>query len=349
MEQPIHSEHLEPNDASAMRTYRHNVLIVGDTRSDFWAADLGEAFTQVQANVRVLPLEPRRLEEHWFEYRRGFINLHIDEPIIQRIRDQVNKVSPRLILFLDPFGMEPAFFKAIQRDLKKKAILASWFSDCRRTSWEGIQCFDHVFYTDSSMVDSLVKARKGDNKALKYLPLAVNEKRFRPGGVDHRLNKLMFAGTITATRKKTLNRLRLRGVPILWKGPIQHRLWSKWRGYRLDTETLNRLYQEYSVTLNLPRRPKNMNGVNFRVFEVSACQNLLLTKWTPDLELLFDPYEEMVVYRDWDEIPLVFRSLMYDPYRAEEIALNGRKRLIKNHTYQHRIQTILERIGQKAC
>jgi len=78
------------------------------------------------------------------------------------------------------------------------------------------------------------------------------------------------------------------------------------------------------------------------VFEVAACQNLMLTKWTPDLELQFDPYEEMVVYRDWDEVPLVFRSLMYDPYRAEEIALKGRQRVMENHTYHHRVQTILE-------
>jgi len=349
MDESIQEHASRPESEKPALTYNHNVLIVGDTRVNYWAEDLREAFTNVGATVSVLPLVPKRLEERWFEFRRGYMNFDVDEPVIQRIRDQVTRAHPHLIVFLDPFGMEPAFFKAIQRDLKRSAKLVAWFSDCRRTSWKGVQCFDHVFYSDSSMQESLKKVREGENKGLKYLPLAVNEKRFQPGGVKDRKNKIVFAGSITETRMKILNRLRLRGVPVEWHGPQTNGLWNRWKSQKLDHQTLSRLYQEYAITLNLPRRPKNLNGINFRVFEVAACQNLILTKWVPDLELQFDPYEEVVVYRDWDEVPLVFRSMMYDPYRAEDIARNGRKRVLQHHTYRHRVQTILTTLGQKAC
>lgn len=346
----MHSEHVSSKKkAHSKKRFESNVLIVADTRLNHWGADVADAFKRIGASCHIARLEPQRLEERWFEYRKGYLNLHQDEPVIQRIRDQVNKTNPRLILFLDPFGMTPDFFKAIQRDQKKTANLAAWFSDCRRTSGSGIQCFDHVFYSDSSMQESLTKAREGEKGGMKYLPLAVNEKRFAPTGVDTRKNKIIFAGSITDSRLKTLNRLRLRGVPVLWEGPQLTNIWAKFKSKALDSKTLNQLYQDYAVVLNLPRRPKNLNGLNFRVFEVAACQNLILTKWVPDLELQFDPYEEVVVYRDWDEIPLVFRSLMYDPYRAEEIAMKARQRVLGHHTYTHRIQTMVEAFGQKAC
>ena len=346
----MHSEHAPSEKKNAPeKRFESNVLIVADTRVNHWAPDVADAFGRYGATCHIAPLRPQRLEERWFEYRHGYMNLHQDEPAIQRIRDSVNKSHPRLILFLDPFGMTPEFFKAIQRDLKKKATLAAWFSDCRRTSWKGIQCFDHIFYSDSSMQESLNKIREGQVGKIKYLPLAVNEKRFSPSGVDTRENKIIFAGSITESRLKTLNRLRLRGVPVIWEGPLSTNLWTKFKSKNLDSKTLNRLYQEYAVVLDLPRRPKNLNGLNFRVFEVAACQNLMLTKWVPDLELQFDPYEELVVYRDWDEVPLVYRSLKFDPYRAEEIAMKARQRILGHHTYGHRIQTMLEALGQKAC
>lgn len=346
----MHSENESKVKAKAShRRFESSVLIVGDTRVNHWAPDVAAAFRDFGATCYIAPLIPQRLEERWFEHRNGYMNLDQDEPVIQRVRDHVNKANPRLILFLDPFGMTPEFFKAIQRDLKNKATLAAWFSDCRRTAWKGIQCFDHVFYSDSSMQESLMKMREGEDAKIKYLPLAVNEKRFAPLGVDSRENKIIFAGSITESRLKTLNRLRLRGVPVLWEGPHTTNLWTKFKSKNLDSKTLNRLYQDYAVVLDLPRRPKNLNGLNFRVFEVAACQNLLLTKWVPDLELQFDPYEELVVYRDWDEVPLVYRSLKFDPYRAEEIAMKARQRVLKHHTYAHRVQTMLEALGQKAC
>ena len=346
----MHSEHRPSKKKNvAKKRFESNVLIVADTRVNYWAPDVSDAFERFGAACYIAALEPERLEERWFEYRHGYMNLAPDEPAIQRIRDQVNKAAPRLILFLDPFAMTSAFFKAIQRDLKKKATLAAWFSDCRRTSWKGIQCFDHVFYSDSSMQESLQKVRPGEDRKMKYLPLAVNERRFAPSGVDSRESKIIFAGSVTESRLKTLNRLRLRGVPVIWEGPKTTNWWTKLKSKNLDSNTLTRLYQEYAVVLDLPRRPKNLNGLNFRVFEVAACQNLMLTKWVPDLELQFDPYEELVVYRDWDEVPLVYRSLKYDPYRAEEIAMKARKRVLGHHTYSHRIQTMIEALGQKAC
>ena len=67
----------------------------------------------------------------------------------------------------------------------------------------------------------LEKHQKEGRPELCYLPLAVDIDRFKPGGVSTRENRLMFAGTLTASRLKTLDRLRLRGMPIVWQGPAR--------------------------------------------------------------------------------------------------------------------------------
>ena len=69
----------------------------------------------------------------------------------------------------------------------------------------------------------LEKHQKRDGELL--LPLAVDIDRFKPGRVSTRENRLMFAGTLTLSRLKTLDRLRLQGMPIVWQGPRKDSWW----------------------------------------------------------------------------------------------------------------------------
>jgi len=347
--QPNSATRPEGQAPSKVLACSRRILLIGDQRAGSWASDLAEAFKKVGAQVEALALRPSGLEETWQFYRHSYLKLSADEPVAKRVRDKVSGFAPQIILFLDPYGMDAAFLKAIERDLNRPPLRLAWFSDCRRTSWKGVSLFDTVFYADSAMQMLLEKYQQEDLPRLKYLPLAANTDRFKPSGIQTRENKIVFAGTLSQGRLKTLQRLRLRGLPIQWHGPQVDSWWKRLRASPLNSVALNQLYQSPALALNLPRKPRTMNGVNFRVFEVAACQNLILTKWVPDLELVFDPYEELTVYRDWDEVPLVFRSLMYDPYRAEEMALKAREHVLAKHTFHHRVQTILETLGQKAC
>ena len=59
---------------------------------------------------------------------------------------------------------------------------------------------------------------------MKYLPLAVNERRFAPSGVDSRENKIIFAGSVTESRLKTLNRLAPQRSACYLGRPKNHEL-----------------------------------------------------------------------------------------------------------------------------
>ncbi len=87
-----------------------------------------------------------------------------------------------------------------------------------------------------------------------------------------------------------------------------------------------------------------MDGLNMRVFEVLASGSMLLTDESRESGLteLFQEKRELVIYRNEEELfELAFHYLKHGDER-EKIAEEGRKKVLKEHTYHHRARDILE-------
>ena len=82
-------------------------------------------------------------------------------------------------------------------------------------------------------------------------------------------------------------------------------------------------------------------GVNQRVFDVTACRSMVITDTTRQLEALMEPGREIIAYRNADEIPeLVNRALKDNIFRKNIIAA-GYKRVLNEHTYRHRVNRLI--------
>ena len=107
-------------------------------------------------------------------------------------------------------------------------------------------------------------------------------------------------------------------------------------------------YRELPLFYN--RCKVNFNATNFqmgeavnqRVFDVPACGGFLLTDRQDALEELFDVGEEIVAFDQPDEIPDLVRFYLDHPGLRKRIALRGRERILKEHTYRHRLDRILQ-------
>jgi len=117
-------------------------------------------------------------------------------------------------------------------------------------------------------------------------------------------------------------------------------------GFRLQRELnyyddLPGLYNRTKVNFNATSRQMK-EGVNQRVFDVPACGGFVLTDWTRQLERLMEPGREVLAYRKGEEIPdLVEKALRDDEFR-QKIAVAGRRRALKEHTYVHRVQNLVQ-------
>ena len=100
------------------------------------------------------------------------------------------------------------------------------------------------------------------------------------------------------------------------------------------------LYNSCRINFNATSRQMK-EAVNQRVFDVPACGAFILTDYQKGLDELFDVGKEMIVYRDKDEIPGLVKYYLDNPEKREAVAKKGAERVLKEHTYKHRLDVII--------
>jgi spore maturation protein CgeB len=98
-------------------------------------------------------------------------------------------------------------------------------------------------------------------------------------------------------------------------------------------------YPRSDINLNVTSR--QMKGaVNQRVFDVPACGAFLLTDRQEQMDALFEPGAETAVYSHPDELPGLVRHYLDHPDARRRIAMAARRRVLAEHTYDRRMETI---------
>jgi len=61
-----------------------------------------------------------------------------------------------------------------------------------------------------------------------------------------------------------------------------------------------------------------------------------------DLERHFTDRKEVLVYRSVEEMRALVEATLQDPAAAETVAHAGRERVLREHTYMHRLKRLLD-------
>ena len=128
------------------------------------------------------------------------------------------------------------------------------------------------------------------------------------------------------------------------------------KGWRLtfpDAPPGVRLHAELSYYTDLPffyplseinfncTSAQMKGAVNQRVFDVPAAGAFVLTDWRAQMDDLFEPEKEVIFYRSPEEVPELLKYYLAHPQERGRIAAAARKRVLAEHTYAHRLQTII--------
>ncbi|GAB6060491.1 DUF3880 domain-containing protein [Desulfonatronum parangueonense] len=104
---------------------------------------------------------------------------------------------------------------------------------------------------------------------------------------------------------------------------------------------LPRFYPCSAISFNCTSM--QMKGaVNQRVFDVPACGGFLITDQRRQMDHLFEPGQEVVAYSSPEEIPDLVRHYLRKPDARKRISLAARKRIMREHTYDHRMTRLLK-------
>ncbi|TBU88039.1 spore maturation protein [Pseudomonas dryadis] len=108
-------------------------------------------------------------------------------------------------------------------------------------------------------------------------------------------------------------------------------------------DELQTLLQSSRIVLNITRSDfyGAETGVNLRIFEAVAAGCFLLTDHCDEITALFNPGEEIEVFRSGAELKEKVRYYLAHPEERERIARNGHARFLKEHSWSGRVERIL--------
>jgi spore maturation protein CgeB len=202
----------------------------------------------------------------------------------------------------------------------------------RRIRWSSV--FDHVVVFHPGFVERFAKA--GHPGAL-LLPHAVRHEYF-DGPELTREFEVAWVGQTGGP----FYQARAEWLPKLARG-FRTNDWSRPYTVQEVAET----YRRSRIVVNIGRDDFPQDA-NLRVFEVLAAGALLLTSLPSELEQLgFHEGEHFVGYRDHREINGLVRRFLDDEPARRGIATAARELVLREHTYDRRVEQLLSRLEEK--
>lgn len=279
---------------------------------------------------------------------------------VARMREEVialaRDTEPDLaffFLFTDQF--DPATIEAVGRAGGCPTV--NWFAD-DHWRFEGFTrhlapAFDLAVTTDP---DSLPKYALLADTRVHLSQWACN--RYSYGRVTSELrHDVTFVGQPHGDRKQTVASLGVAGFPVdCWgfgwpAGPIEHaEMVEVFASSRINLSLSNSsavpgLIPRLRRLLHFnppPPRPPQIKGRNF---EVPGCGGFLLTERVPHLERYFELDREVAVFDGVDDLLDKVRYWLGHDEERQQVADAGYRRVLSEHTYDHRFAAIFDDLG----
>ena len=84
------------------------------------------------------------------------------------------------------------------------------------------------------------------------------------------------------------------------------------------------------------------NSINCRTFEIAGAEGLQIMEYRQAIEDCFEPGKEIVTYSSMDELKEKVDLYRKDVAAARAIREAAGKRVLAEHTYRHRLESILD-------
>lgn len=319
------------------------VLVIGKSNSIIhWAENAIAGFKQAGCYVDFFATNGDSIHQYIYfklmkkAYRnkRGFIST--------ALATKLKKFLPDLVIFV---GMGSAQMFDITNETTPNVIKVAWIADkFKNDEAHFANDIDWIFCTDTARINDLKIF--GFKSPSSYLPLAVNQDFFHPTDI-RRTNKIIYVANNTAGREIIVRGIK-KPITLYGKG------WSTLKesnheinAYRLPYKQLPRVYSSCSAVLNVKNEINVENGLNQRSFEPYGCMTPVLNDAMHDINKCFEDGTEILVYHSLDELNELHDRLVTDSRFAQSIGHAGYKRIIAEHTYTHRANTILSQVGLK--
>jgi spore maturation protein CgeB len=270
----------------------------------------------------------------------------IEERAQSRLAKAALEAGCEVVINTDPYLMP-----SVVSQLRHAGVrVAFWFPDPVTSLGRALMLlapYDAIFFKEPHLVERL---RATLDLPVYYLPEACNPRWHRPVVPAGTEPYLVVAGNMYPSRVRLLERLLAKGIPLKLYGPS----FPRWVGEtparaahsnrRIYYEEKARVLRSAVAVLNTIH-PAEIAGVNGRLFEATGSGAAVLTEYRPVVPELFTVGDEVLAYRDFDELVDQATRLLNEPGLTVRLGDAATKRAHRDHTYQQRLTVILERMS----
>lgn len=222
-----------------------------------------------------------------------------------------------------------------------------WLTDGPGLNIEELSPYGRIFLSDSSYEPELLRAINRERYAGE-LPFAHHPAIHRPVLCVSRQKDICFIGNKDSRRNQHISYLFRAGLrptvvgnyffhcPIAWRYPLLFRP-------AVTNKTMGMIYAKHRVSLNIHASVVH-HGTNMRTFECAGYGIPQVVDYRSGIEAYFKPEEEILVYKELEEMPDQILRLLREPRLSKRLAKNASRRVLTDHTYYHRIITLLNGI-----
>ncbi|HWF00874.1 MAG TPA: glycosyltransferase [Caulobacteraceae bacterium] len=294
-----------------------------------WLEDAAAAFTAAGHTV---------LTGH---VRRPPIPLALERPMWpargEALARAIARAEPELVLVIGGFHIPTPILEAVA-GAPGRPPLAGWVGDAFGPEAAPLaQRYDAIGFTDTALVARA--SHQGFGGAGFFLPHAADPSGDWPQA-RRRDPRMVFVANPTPLRRAVAAQLSL---PMVLVGPG----WGAADGpherlaRRVPPARVRSLYGAHAAALNIRNEEHVLAGLNQRSFAPPLAGAALVADAQPDLELCFEPGEEVAVWRDVAELEAIYARLLAEPAEAERLASAARRRILAAHTFAHRLATLV--------
>ncbi len=205
--------------------------------------------------------------------------------------------------------------------------------------------FDIIFTSFPHFVDPFRKL----GVAAYYQPLAFDRRVIEENNNRQKDVPITFVGGISSLHKGRMEFLEVLsrqfdikiwgyGIDTLEKNsPVRIR----YQGEAWGRQMFDILRRSF-ITINHHIDAAQNNANNMRLFEATGCRALLITDFKDNLNELFEIGKEVIAYRSPEECVALVNYYLQNKDEADQIAREGQKRTLSEHTYEKRLEQTAE-------
>ena len=275
--------------------------------------------------------------------------------ISQAVLAKAETFEPDLVLSM---AQAPLSRQALKKLSKDNITTAMWFMEDHRlfTYWKGFAPY-YDYFAVIQKEPVLAELEEMGVNAL-YLPMAALPSFHRQevlSGMDQKRfsSDLSFMGAGYPNRRLAFRQLTSFDFKIWgteWDSEPTLEPFVQLRGARISPEDCVKIYNGSKINLNLhssvhaDKLVALGDFVNPRTFEVASCAAFQLVDKRTLLPELFHE-KEITTFESMEELLDLIPYYLENNGKRMEIALAAQKRVVKEHTYHHRMQTLIDFIA----